>query len=484
MAIAMPAEQAKNHWHGQPLPLAISPAPQLHAERLRRRQASLLRQRDELTAGHFLKRRPDHRQYQPGNLNSAGFPDVAIFLQNLPYKVVLKDASDVTVTTVDPYYVTDLKSVALTKVGSGSPSGVVAGTAGSTGVLPTSYWDFQNLVLYVCRTTGNAATAVWTATNASAATPTVVPPQGYLTLTSATPIITGDVSAATSVYYTPFVGNLVPIYNGSRHVPTEFTELTLDLVASHTASSIYDVFVFSNGGVLTSITGPASTTATAGAGARGSGAGTTQLTRVNGYLVNAVSMTGRNGSTTYSGIGANLATYVGSIFMDGSNGQVTCHRTYGQNRKWGVWNAYNRQPIMLKAGDYTASWAYNTATIRASNNSTSNGPTLFCGLAEELLDIEFVQSMLHGDSNRTSGVTDCGIGWNSTTAMSGRIGRVRSTIEDQETGGDGKAWFVQVPSLGINTVTALENTSDISASTSPTYYGTETNMLLTARWRR
>ena len=118
----MPAEQAKNHWHGQPLPLAISPAPQLHAERLRRRQASLLRQRDELTAGHFLKRRPDHRQYQPGNLNSAGFPDVAIFLQNLPYKVVLKDASDVTVTTVDPYYVTDLKSVALTKVGSGSPS--------------------------------------------------------------------------------------------------------------------------------------------------------------------------------------------------------------------------------------------------------------------------------------------------------------------------------------------------------------------------
>ena len=135
-----------------------------------------------------------------------------------------------------------------------------------------------------------------TAVNASAAIPTVVQPQGYLTLqvTNGNPIVGGDVSAATSVFYTPFMGHLIPIYSGSRHVPTEFTELTLSLVSAHAANAIYDVFVFSNNGVLTIVTGPNWTTATAGAGARGTGAGTTQLTRLNGYWVNAVSMTGRN----------------------------------------------------------------------------------------------------------------------------------------------------------------------------------------------
>jgi hypothetical protein len=95
----------------------------------------------------------------PVILNSAGFPDVAIFLQNRPYKVVLKDSNDITITTVEPYYVTDLKSVSITKVGLGSPSGVVDGTAGSTGVLATQYWDAQNFVLYFCTITGSAANA-------------------------------------------------------------------------------------------------------------------------------------------------------------------------------------------------------------------------------------------------------------------------------------------------------------------------------------
>src|SRR6185369_459996 len=38
---------------------------------------------------------------------------------------------------------------------------------------------------------------------------------------------------------------------------------------------------------------------------------------------------------------------------DSSAGQVTCHRAWGQSRKWGVWSAYNRQPLYLKAGDST-----------------------------------------------------------------------------------------------------------------------------------
>lgn len=417
----------------------------------------------------------------PLTLNSAGWPATAIFLQNLPYKVVLKDSSGNEIWTADPVSTTDFGSVAITKVGAGDPTGNVAGTAGSAGVLPTMYWSYTTEVLYVCTATGTSSTAEWSAINAAAATPAVPSPQGYLTPTSGTPVILSDSAAATTVYYTPFVGNLVPIYNGARFVPTEFTERTLTLASQHTASNIFDVFMFSDDGVLTLVTGPAWSSATAGSGSRGTGAGTTQLTRLNGYWVNAVSMTGRNGTDTFT-VAANLGTYLGSLFIDGTNGQVTCHRAFGQSRKWGIWNAYNRQPLYLKAGDSTASWTYTTATIRASNNATANSLTVFQGLAEEVYDLRFEQNA-NTNSSSTTVITN-GIGWNSTTAMSGKSGK--SGKVGELTGDDTltcnlTAAYRQVPNAGINVVTALENAP--TASGTNTWFGGEDDMMLSAGWR-
>lgn len=424
-----------------------------------------------------------HLNSNPVTLNSAGWPDVNIFLQNELYRVVLKDSSGNTIWTRDDVSNTDLASVMILKVGSGSPTGSVAGTAGSSGVLPTGYWDYTNNIEYRCTTTGSASTAVWAALNGSSVTPVVTAPQGYLTATSGTPIITSDVSAGTAVYYALFVGNLVPIYNGSSMIPTTFTELTLTLAAQHLANQIYDVFVFSNSGVPTLATGPAWATPTAGSGARGSGAGTTQLTRLNGYWTNAVEITGRNGSDTYT-IGANRATYLGSIFMDASNGQLTCHRSWGQSRKWGIWNAYNRQPLHLKAGDSTASWSYNTATIRASNALSANSLTVFSGLPEEPYDLSFNQRADIDTTANTARATN-GIGWNSTTAMSGQLGNNAfgvSIVNQIVIGANVCATYLQVPSLGVNVVTALENVPD-TAATGATFYGGEDDMVLYAKWR-
>jgi len=56
-----------------------------------------------------------------------------------------------------------------------------------------------------------------------------VPPGGRLTLTSGTPVTTSDVTAATSVYYTPYVGNKISLYNGWEWIFHEFSELSLSL---------------------------------------------------------------------------------------------------------------------------------------------------------------------------------------------------------------------------------------------------------------
>lgn len=423
----------------------------------------------------------------PVVLDSAGrFPN-AIFLQNLAYKVVFAPSTDSDpptspIWTQDPVYTSDYSTLAQVNGVNGSPNGQLAGTAASATIPASMAWDYTNNILYVCTTTGSTSTAVWTAVNAATAAAVVPPPQGYLTLTSGVPIIPGDVAAATTVYYTPYTGVLVPIYNGTSFVPTSIvTERQLTLTSSHAANNIYDFFIFSLNGVATLGTGPSWSAGTggsitAGSCARGTGAGGAALSRLTGVLTNAVSMTIRYGDgTTTTTVNANEATYVGSMFVDGTNGQVSCYRSYGQSRKWGIWNAYNRAPVYLKAGDATASWTYATATFRPSNNSTANSLTIFSGLAEDTYSIQFDEKC---DSNPSSTSMLNGIGYNSTSVPSGYVGELFTYAATQTSMGSAK--YLAAPALGINVITALEKGQ---AGSTENWYGTEANMVLSAAWR-
>jgi aspartate 1-decarboxylase len=294
---------------------------------------------------------------------------------------------------------------------------------------------------------------------------TQVPPQGYLTLVSIasaplTPIPAADVLASTSVFYRPYRGNLIPISNGTTFAIREFSELTLTLAAQHVANSIYDVFAFNDAGVIRIGTGPAWSNVTAGSCTRGSGAGTTELSRLNGLLVNTVALTARNGATTYSVAAAN-GTYLGSIHIDGSAGQATCHVTYGQSRKWAVWNAFNRMPIVLLAGDSTATWT-PTNGIASINANAANTARPFCGLAEEWVASVYTQ---YGETGTATGTADIfnGIGLNSTSAYSGKNGShyinhndAAATINSR---GDLVARFQMTPRIGINNLNMLDNGS-------------------------
>jgi len=419
----------------------------------------------------------------PVVLDSAGRAG-NIFLQNLAYKVVLSDVNGNVIWTDDPVYTSDYSTRAKLLTGSGNPNGVVAGTAGSTGIGADTYWDSTNNILYVCTTTGSTSTAVWTAVNATAASVITPTPQGYLTPVSAQPIITNDAIAVGAIYYTPYLGSLVSVYNGTSFVTSAFSELTLTLSASHAASTIYDVFVFNNSGTLTLATGPAWTASGPGVGARGTGAGTTQLSRLSGLLVNTAQMTGRNGATTYT-IQASQGTYLGSILITSTPGTVTCHRTYGQLRVWGISNAYNRVLTYLKCGDPNASWTVGTIGFRLANNSASNVLTIFSGLAEEAFDLSYENNCGSNAANITAGTTciaSVGVGLNGS--ISGKTGTVslnnQSAATPMGVSGNAKAVYQMPPALGINTIGAYEaNGGGVVNS----YSGTETNMLLYARWR-
>lgn len=70
---------------------------------------------------------------------------------------------------------------------------------------------------------------------------------GRLTLTSGTPVTTSDVTGATSVYYTPYIGNQIGLYTGSAWVSYTFAELSLAL-GTLTSGLPYDVFLDYNDG--------------------------------------------------------------------------------------------------------------------------------------------------------------------------------------------------------------------------------------------
>lgn len=296
-------------------------------------------------------------------------------------------------------------------------------------------------------------------------------PGGRLTLTSATPVLSSAVTSATSIYYTPYIHNIVPIYDSTLgvFVPTIFSELTNVTTnnttnpAACTLNSNYDLFVWSNAGTLTLSRGPAWTSDTA----RGTGAGTTQLTRVNGVWTNTVAIT--------NGPGAGLGTYVGTVRTDGSS-QVNWNPTPaaasgGANARVDIYNAYNRVIVSMQSSDSTASWTYSSTTWRSANNSTSNRLNYVDGLGELYVNAAYT---CYGQGTGVVMTFSVGVNRDSTSATPTTImaGAISSTA-----GGIGNIVQVKfLPSIGFHYLQAMEKTDGSSA----TFYSSGINQYLNA----
>lgn len=90
-------------------------------------------------------------------------------------------------------------------------------------------------------------------------------PQGRLTLTSGSPVLNATVAASANVYYSPYTGGQIGLWNGASFQPRPFTELTNVLANSSTgnagpaaaiSSACYDLFVWLDGGTPRLTRGP------------------------------------------------------------------------------------------------------------------------------------------------------------------------------------------------------------------------------------
>lgn len=210
-------------------------------------------------------------------------------------------------------------------------------------------------------------------------------PQGRLTLTTGQPVLNSNVTAATVVYYTPYAGQRCPIYNGSVFVMLdlggELSQATTDATkspAAAVANKNYDIFVWNDGGTYRATRGPAWSSDTS----RGTGAGTSELERVKGILVNKQAIT--------NGPAAQRGTYVGTIRTNGSaqiDMQFVDVDAASNAASIGVWNMYNRvrtRARLIHNGGSTHT--YSTSTWRQYGGLANVKVSFVSGLAHDAID--------------------------------------------------------------------------------------------------
>lgn len=265
-------------------------------------------------------------------------------------------------------------------------------------------------------------------------------PQGRLTLSTGVPVMTSTVSAAATLYYTPYVGNTIWLYDGSSGWDlVTFSELSIAL-SGGTASRTHDVFVYNN-----------------------SGTATLELTAWTNDTTRATALTYQDGRLVKSGSTTRL--FLGTVYVNASNQAdfiIGGAAAGGTAAFLGLANYYNRVLVCPTVRDTTANWTYNSTTKRSLNNSTSNRISAVICVSEDRIPVTLQMLGAAGASSDMQ----IGIGLDSTSAIASdqnspysNLGNITTLI----------ASYYGFPGAGLHYFQAMEWQN--TATNPSTWYG-------------
>jgi hypothetical protein len=282
--------------------------------------------------------------------------------------------------------------------------------------------------------------------------------QGRLTLTTAVPVTTADVTGATTVYFTPYNGNLFGYFDGTNWTVKTFTQASVSL-SGLTANSNYDVFGYLNGSALN-----IETLVWASATARA-----TALVLQDGVWV-------KDGATD--------RRYLGTIRITGTTGQCEDSVT----RRY-VWNQYNRVDRTVVADSTLTSWtttvngSFERVTATGSVNTEvagENAVYMVIGLVDSPVYATSAAFITGGNATRnaylgmnigsTSGTTDSGVTPATTTTDFMRVSAIGGTTG---TGANYGFNYEGFTAIGYNVFTFLQQWGHTTSSM--TVYGRSGN---------
>lgn len=182
---------------------------------------------------------------------------------------------------------------------------------------------------------------------------------GRLTVASGVPV--GNSATGTTLYFTPYLGNWIGLYDGTANwdlIP--FVETSIAVPGS---AGVYDVYGYNNAGSLALEFSTAWTTTGLGAATDGSRA--VALSKQDGIYVKSTDTTRRYLGTIYSASG-------------------TCNDT-PINRY--VWNYYNRLQKTVIGKDTTPSYQYGNQAWRLVNQNNNWTIYIVNGVAESTINV-------------------------------------------------------------------------------------------------
>lgn len=210
-----------------------------------------------------------------------------------------------------------------------------------------------------------------------------------LTLTTATPVTTADVTGATTIYLSPYKSDRIALYNGTTWIISESNEISLAL-GTLVADTNYDVFVYDNASTLTLELSAAWTNNTTRAEA---------IARQDGVWI-------KSGTTT--------RRFIGTIRMTSTTA------TEDSAARRFVFNADNAIDRPMRVIETTDSWTYTLATYRSANNSVANRLQYVDGLGDRLICAQ-VRVSFQRSVDTTSAYAVVGIGIDSTSVTSAQL---------------------------------------------------------------
>lgn len=253
-----------------------------------------------------------------------------------------------------------------------------------------------------------------------------------LTLTSATPVTTSDVSTATTLYATPYKGKKIALHNGNFWEELVSNEFSLAL-GTLTSGKNYDVFCYNNAG-SPALEFLAWTSDSARA---------TALAYQDGILVKSGDATRR---------------YLGSFRT------ISTTQTCDTERQRLLWNYYHRVNKPVKVRESTANWTYNTATPRYANGNSNNRVEVLVGVVEDTVAIHLRQCVAGSGTQNVIG----GIGINVSNSVNNNGWNMSLTAGKYTVANDAYTGF---PALGFNFFAWIESSE---ASATVTWYSAVT----------
>lgn len=235
-----------------------------------------------------------------------------------------------------------------------------------------------------------------------------------LTAQTLTPIPNADIPTVNTLYLTPYCGNTIALYNGSRWVMRTSNEVSLAL-SGLTSGKNYDVFAYWNGSaVVLELSAAWNTDSNRSQG----------IVRVGGAWVKATDNTRR---------------LVGTIRATGASS------TADTKAQRFVWNSDNQRRRALFRQETAISWTVPTsASFRVANNNAANCVEWVQGIADVVtIDIQ----VPYGSTNPGFGVQTA-IGIDSTSAFT--LPQLNGTLANRDDVAGAGYGYVNAKYAGIS----------------------------------